>query len=132
MMSFLNLEDLEGVFESHERIALVYLFGSIARGVETKMSDIDLAVLIRDPPRELLDYYLELLDELSNVLGDRVDLVLLNYAPPLLRHQVIKHGRVLYCKDEEERVRFETRSEKEYYDLRPHYQRYNQILLEED
>jgi len=37
------------VFESLEGIALVYLFGSVARGFETKMSDIELAVLIRDP-----------------------------------------------------------------------------------
>jgi hypothetical protein len=49
----------------------------------------------------------------------------------LLRHQVIKHGRVIYSRSEEERVRFEVKSEREYLDLSFLYRRYNQVLLEE-
>ncbi len=130
-MSSLAFEDLHRVFEKFERILLVYLFGSLARGQETSLSDVDIAVLLDDLPDDLLGFTLRLMDELSVILGDRVDLVFLNEAPPLLRHQVIKHGRVIYSRSEEERVRFEVKSEREYLDLRFLYHRYNQVLLEE-
>lgn len=130
-MTSFPLERLEGLFEGYKDIVLVYLFGSVARGFETEMSDFDLAVLLSELPDELLDFYLDLMDELSVILGNNVDIVLLNDAPPLLRHQVIKHGRVIYCRDEEERIRFESISEKMYLDLRPMYKSYNQRLLEE-
>jgi len=130
-MSSLSFEDLHRVFEKYERIMLVYLFGSLARGQETSLSDVDIAVLLEELPDDLLGFTLNLIDELSVILGDRVDLVFLNEAPPLLRHQVIKHGRVIYQRSEEERVRFEVKSEREYLDLRFLYHRYNQVLLEE-
>jgi len=130
-MSSLSFEDLHRVFEKYERIMLVYLFGSLARGQETSLSDVDIAVLLEELPDDPLGFTLNLIDELSVILGDRVDLVFLNEAPPLLRHQVIKHGRVIYQRSEEERVRFEVKSEREYLDLRFLYHRYNQVLLEE-
>ena len=37
-----------------------------------------------------------------------MDLVVLNAAPPLLAGAVIARGRLLMCRDEDERVRFET------------------------
>ena len=130
-MSSLSFEDLHRVFEKYERIMLVYLFGSLARGQETSLSDVDIAVLLEELPDDLLGFTLNLIDELSVILGDRVDLVFLNEAPPLLRHQVIKHGRVIYQRSEEERVGFEVKSERECLDLRFLYHRYNQVLLEE-
>ena len=130
-MSLLTFEDLRRVFERYERIVLVYFFGSLARGQETSLSDVDIAVLLEDRPDDLLGFTLKLIDELSVILGDRVDLVFLNEAPPLLRHQVIKHGRVIYSRSEEDRVRFEVRSEREFLDLRILLHRYNQVLLEE-
>jgi len=130
-MSSDSFKGLHRVFERYGRIVLVYLFGSLARGQETSLSDVDIAVLLEELPDDLLGFTLNLIDELSVILGDRVDLVFLNEAPPLLRHQVIKHGRVIYQRSEEERVRFEVKSEREYLDLRFLYHRYNQVLLEE-
>jgi len=130
-MTTLPLDRLERLFKGYRDIVLVYLFGSVARGVETEMSDIDLAVLLKEVPDDLLDFYLDLMDDLSVILGNKVDLVLLNDAPPLLRHQVIKNGCVIYCRSEEERIRFESISEKIYFDLQPMYKSYNQRLFEE-
>lgn len=79
---------------------LAYLFGSLARGNDARQSDVDIAVLLERLPGDLLGFTLTLIDELSAALGDRVDLVLLNESPPLLRHQVIKHGLVIYSKSE--------------------------------
>jgi hypothetical protein len=84
VMSLLSFEVLHRVFERYDRIVLAYLFGSLARGQETGLSDVDIAVLLEDLPTDLLGFTLKLIDELSVILGDRVDLVFLNEAPPLL------------------------------------------------
>ena len=46
----------------------------------------------------------------------RVDLVVLNEAPPLLTHEVIRAGLLIVCRDEDERVRFQTRATSRYLD----------------
>lgn len=119
------------VFEAETRVLVAYLFGSRSKGVQTPQSDTDLAILVSEVPEDLLDFYLSMIDELSKVLGGTVDLIVLNTAPPFLRHHVIKNGRVLYCRDEEARVEFETRAEKEYMDFRVYRERYDEALIEE-
>jgi hypothetical protein len=60
-----------------------------------------------------------------------VDLVFLNTASPLLRHQVIKYGRAFHIRSEVDRVEFETRSEREYLDYKRFTEQYNEKLLED-
>lgn len=122
---------LAEVFEGDIKTMVAYLFGSKSRGLHTPESDTDIAVLLSELPENLLDYYLDLMDRVSRVLGDAVDLVVLNTAPPLLRHQVIKYGRVLYSRDERARVGFEARAGKEYLDLKRRRERYDEALMEE-
>ena len=53
---------------------------------------------------------------ISTAAGRRVDLVVLNEAPPLLTHEVIRAGLVIVCRDDDERVDFETRATARYLD----------------
>jgi len=123
--------ELAEIFRGDERILVAYLFGSKARGIQTPESDTDVAVLLSALPEDALDYYLCLVDRLSRVVGSPVDLVFLNDAPLLLRHQVIKHGRVLFSRDEAARVEWEAGSVKEYMDFAPRSDEYDEALLEE-
>jgi len=114
-----------------ERIALVagqrdllavYVFGSTAGGTQTPLSDLDLAVLLPDsvPEQEYFERRLTLAGELSSLLSeDRVDLVLLNEAPPLLRHRVVTRGTRVYTGNERACSAFERRAISEYLDLAP-------------
>ena len=79
----------------------------------------------------MLEYYLRLLNGLSQVLGGEVNLVILNKAPPLHKHQIIKHGKLAYCKDEKARIEFEARAEDEYLDFSRAIARYDECLLKE-
>jgi len=126
-----RVSELAEVFKGDERILVAYLFGSKARGLQTPESDTDVAVLLSEPPEDTLEYYLGLVDRLSSVMGSPVDLVFLNDAPLLLRHQVIKHGRVLFSRDEAARVEWETKTVKEYLDFRPRSDEYDEALLRE-
>jgi hypothetical protein len=42
--------------------------------------------------------------------------VILNEAPPLLRYEVLSHGGILFCRDEDRLQEFEERTLREYFD----------------
>jgi len=95
-------------------VRLAYLFGSIAAGTVRPSSDADIAILFDAIPaaRDL-----DLLSErLEAAVGRTVDLVVLNTAPPLLAREVIGRGRLILCRDDGDRVRFETRATARYQD----------------
>jgi predicted nucleotidyltransferase len=98
----------------HVRFA--YLFGSQARGKTTALSDIDIAVFLEsrvDP----LYYRLKLIEVLTRVTKkENIDIVVLNQATALLKHEVIGAGIVLK-EAREERLLFETEVLREYLDL---------------
>jgi len=130
-MSDVATEALTEVFERDPMIQVGYLFGSRYKGTGMPESDIDVAVLLSELPDDMLDYYLDLMGRLSEVLGDSVDLVVLNTAPPLLKHEIIKSGKLVYSRNETTRVEFEARSEREHLDFSRFRERYDESLLEE-
>jgi hypothetical protein len=79
-----------------------YLFGSVARGQARAHSDVDVAVYVdaaaaRD---DGFGYEATLSADLASFLGtDRVDVVRLDRAPPLLYHRVLRDGIRLLSRD---------------------------------
>lgn len=102
---------------------LVYLYGSQACERAWAESDVDLAVLLG--PGVSRDRYgairVELIGELMSMFGsNKVDVVILNEAPPLLTYEgVIQGGRLLFEQDRLQRIRFEVRAFQEYVDTAP-------------
>jgi len=87
-------------------VVSAYLFGSHAEGRAHRESDIDVGVLFdrRALPstRDRFEAALRLSAHLQAALGTRrVDLVVLNDAPPGLGRAVASRGRRLVCSDEE-------------------------------
>lgn len=98
------------------KIKLAYIFGSYAKGTNNDNSDIDIAILLEDGYSPLDK--VGLLGELSDALrADNIDLVILNSANSVLKHQVIKYGKIVYNESEELRILFEVRVLKEYMDM---------------
>jgi predicted nucleotidyltransferase len=98
------------------RIRLVYGFGSAAGGVAGPLSDVDVAVLLDSP----LDWDAE--RELRGRLGTlvpRIDLVILNEAPPALRFEVVTSGQCLLARDPREQAEFEIVSLSRFLDFQP-------------
>ena len=78
-----------------------------------RSSDLDVGVVFSTIPTALLD---QLATDLGAAAGRRVDLVALSEAPPLLTHEVIRAGQLIVCRDDDERVRFETHATALYLD----------------
>lgn len=92
-------QDLKRICRKY-RLSLVILFGSGAEGNLSKESDIDLGVWTEEK-RIDIKYEMNLLTAMVNFLKrDGVDLVILNFADPLLRFEVATKGRLIYEKDE--------------------------------
>ena len=94
----------------HEEIVAAYLFGSTARGVTSRSSDIDIAVLIRNGDKKsggALKFRLYA-DLCRTLKRNDVDLVLLNLSGNLiLNDEIVRHGKVLYTTDDDAREEFE-------------------------
>ncbi len=67
------------------------IFGSVARGEDTALSDLDLLVTFQEPPT--LFQLVELEHFLSDQLGIRVDLVLKEDLKPDLRERILREAR---------------------------------------
>lgn len=93
------VERLTRALEPRAEILEAYLFGSHARGDAHRLSDIDVAVYIDETRAEAgpFGYQADLTTHLMVALGtNAIDVVVLNTAPPLLYHRVLRDGvRVL-------------------------------------
>jgi len=117
---------LEDYFRSNpEGIAAAYLFGSVAQGSARDASDVDVAVLLERAPAATLDgLRSDLADGLQELLGRRVDLVILNRAPADLAHRVLRDGILVCDADPSARIAFEVRARNEFFDLEPYLREY--------
>ncbi|PIU54857.1 MAG: hypothetical protein COS89_08930 [Deltaproteobacteria bacterium CG07_land_8_20_14_0_80_38_7] len=101
---------------SIKHIQLFYIFGSVAKGTNTPLSDIDFAYLDDGQISSFdLDAMLEeiIQKEIQNL---RIDMVRLNTAPASLQHKVIHEGRLIYKKDDLVRALFEEKVIEGYLD----------------
>jgi len=110
-----KVEIAKAFLATEERVKFAYLFGSVANGNAGPLSDIDLAVFL-DGRLDFFTWRLKLMEALAKALKtENFDLVVLNNAPVVLKHEVISDGVVLKD-DRQRRVMFESRALREYLD----------------
>ena len=116
------IEGIKTLLSPREEILLAYLFGSFSKGVSTPLSDIDIAVLIHGDISEEkypYGYRSELLTYLMKGLRtNRIDLVILNDAPPFLKFQVVRHEQIIISRSEDKRIDFQVKTISRYNDVK--------------
>ena len=119
-------ESLQALSRDHREITAIYLFGSTATGKAGPLSDVDVAVLLdesRLKPERGFGLQAALISDAMHACRRLdVDVVLLNYATPLLAYEVVREGKVLFERNRDARVAFEARAVGHYLDLKPFYQ----------
>ena len=99
-------------------VIFAYLFGGMAAGRITPLSDVDIAVYITNES-DLSAYKLKLFDELTDVLGTaELDLIILNNAPLSLSGRIIQQKKVLVDKDPHLRYVYESLTLRKFFDFR--------------
>jgi len=112
-------------FQDREEILLAYLFGSYITTSTRVPEDLDVAILLDSELFRPLDrkapygYQAELTTAIMNRLKlNRVDLVLLHRATPVLAYQVIHTGKAIFSRSEALRRDFEIATLKRHADTR--------------
>ena len=101
------------------RVLFAYLFGGLAAGRRTPLSDVDVAVHL-SPGADPVQSKLDLIPLLSDALGtDEIDLVILDEAPLMLRYRILRGRKVLAERDRSRRAAFESRTLREAWDFLP-------------
>lgn len=113
--------------ETPSSVVAAWLFGSRARGDERPDSDVDLALLFREPPEPRLGNEAhELEGRIEDALGLPAQVVVANDAPPDLVHRVLRAGTLLVDRDPLFRALFETKVRNDFFDVEPFLRRYRE------
>jgi len=110
-----RIEHLGDFFMKEPDILFVYLFGGLAKKIPNPLSDVDLAVYVKNEKK--LDY-LKLFGEISRVLcTEEIDLILLNKAPLSLTGRILQGRKVLIDKNPFLRQKYESLMLRKYFDF---------------
>jgi predicted nucleotidyltransferase len=126
------LEQLRQIFTDHG-VVLAYLFGSQAEGKAGPLSDVDIAVLLgpQVTREQWFQVQLDLMGALMSLFHrDDVDVAILNQATPVLAHEVVQSGQILYEARPGIRVEFELATLRRYVDTEPLRRLQDRRLLE--
>ncbi|MEO0268966.1 MAG: nucleotidyltransferase domain-containing protein [candidate division WOR-3 bacterium] len=100
----------------------VYLFGSYVKNTTTPLSDIDIAVILKDPdPKKEAD--------IGSIYSEKIDLVLFHKLPLHIKFEVLKFGKEIFVKDEEYLFELKLKVLKEYLETRWLYERIKSEVL---
>jgi predicted nucleotidyltransferase len=116
-----NIEDLIPkaltYLQSMPDILFAYLFGSFGRGKHFPLSDVDIAVYLKEPS-DAPEKKMEILGELIDILQtDEIDLVILNSAPLPLRMRILESKKVVVDREPFLRHHYESLTMREYFDF---------------
>ena len=77
-----------------DKVAFIFLFGSVAEGRQNKLSDIDFAVYYQGTNKERFKFRINLLSKSP----DSFDAQIFQDLPLFVQKEVLR-GRLVYCKD---------------------------------
>lgn len=112
---------LEKIKEFPEVLAII-LFGSYAKEKAKEMSDIDIAVVVRNP-----DKHIE--GELGSFYSPNFDVVLFHRLPLHIQFEVLKHGKVVFCRNEKGLLEIKRGVLSEYIEMSEMYERIRRRVL---
>jgi predicted nucleotidyltransferase len=110
-----------------------YVYGSVARGTATPLSDVDIALLLADPVSsyDLLKLELAIQGDVETTCGlSSMDVRAINDAPLMVQGRIVQQGRLVYERDHRHRVNFEVLTRKRYFDFAPIAHRLRDAFLE--
>ncbi len=122
-----GLETISGYLKGRDDIVAAYLFGSTVKNRERESSDLDLAILFKEGMEIYRRFQakLQIANELEEKVMKKVDVVDVRSADQYFVHQIMKNKILVFEGDLHERVAFEVRHRKHYFDFMPFYKEYH-------
>lgn len=112
--------------KKYPEILAVYLFGSSIYGKTSKLSDIDIGVLLNNPEalvdaKKTLQLYEDLYDVFIPLVSKtkKLDLIFLQKTLLTLQKEVVLNGKLIYCQNGGKLADYKERLLLKYADLKP-------------
>ena len=131
----MKIEEIENIFKEiflqNEEIIAAYLYGSFL--YSENYEDVDIGLLIHNKFKPDVMYEAQLAGKLEQIFKDTynafktVDVRILNRKPLRFLFSMLKNSKIIYSKNDLERVKFETKIIKEYLDFKPHHEMYDNM-----
>ncbi len=116
------------------KIGIVYVYGSVVNGYESRFSDLDIGTVFTDTKalENSLKIYSQLYDIFDEVIKPEkeIDLVFLQQTSLGLQFNVINEGEVIYEASREFRAEYEERVLNEYLDFEGVIDYFNKVAVE--
>ncbi len=122
-------DSIKNILIKLPEIIFAYVHGSFTE--KKGFGDIDLAVFLKDDEisDQILKYEIELEIKLEESIKYPLDVRVLNNAPLSFKYNVIKRGTLLFEKEADSRVDFETKTLNFYFDFAPFRKQYLEEVL---
>ena len=111
-------------------VSVVYLFGSRAIGRTSRLSDVDIGVVLKDPMEDTRSSY-KILYELFSAIypSSSLDIVFLHKASLALQYFAIKDGKIIFEEDPRFTADYENRVINQYLDFRPVLDMFDRVAM---
>src|SRR3990167_7541946 len=115
------IQKVSSLLQSKKRIIGAYLHGSYLLRHNSEHNDIDIGIVLdKKTPFITMEEEIELSSFLEERLGiSPIDVKVLNSAPKFFQYKVVKDGKVIFCRDELKRIKYEVNLTNEYFDIKP-------------
>jgi len=125
------VSQIRKVLSPHDEIIAAYLYGSMIKGQKGYGRDVDVALLLDRGFDEPPMYSVHVAGLIEEELGvyDVVDVRVLNYQSLGFQFRVIKEGLIILCRDDKERVRYESGVVSSYLDVKPFLDQYDAFRI---
>jgi uncharacterized protein len=114
-------------------VLFAYLYGSYAKGLSHPFSDLDVGIYVEGlDKRSCLDLELSLALVIDEKLNHTVqtEVRVINHLPLTVKGRILTDGELIYSRDEFDRIDFETRVRKAYFDFLPVIHAYQEACRE--
>ncbi|MEM0054195.1 MAG: nucleotidyltransferase domain-containing protein [Nitrososphaeria archaeon] len=115
---------IEKIKEFPETLAII-LFGSYAKGTAKGISDIDIAVIVKNPDKRTEA-------EIGSLYSPLFDVVLFHRLPLHIQFEVLKYGKEIFCRNEKVLLEIKRKVLREYLEMSYIYERIRRGVLHED
>lgn len=108
---------LQQTLKEDDNIVFAYLFGGLAKGVITPLSDVDIAVYINNI-KGISEYKMKLFATVCDIVKtSEIDIVILNAAPESIAGRILLNKKLLVDKHPHMRHIYESVTLRKYFDF---------------
>lgn len=117
-----ELENIIEKIKAHEKVIAIIIFGSYIKGGFKPLSDIDIAVVIDKPDKEIEA-------EIGSLYSDKFDIALFHKLPLYIQFEVLNHGKEIFVRDEKTLLNIKRKVLREYLEMSQIYERIKRKVL---